>query len=45
MDYRGLALIVAGVGRSVFGLQQSSIWGWGNPSGEDPDADLYSAPR
>jgi EmrB/QacA subfamily drug resistance transporter len=32
MDYRGLALIVAGVGLSVFGLQQSSIWGWGNPA-------------
>jgi EmrB/QacA subfamily drug resistance transporter len=34
MDYRGLALIVAGVGLSVFGLQQSSIWGWGNPATE-----------
>ena len=32
MDYRGLALIVAGVGLSVFGLQQSSVWGWGNPA-------------
>src|SRR6202453_3449234 len=32
MDYRGLALIVGGVGLSVFGLQQSSIWGWGNPA-------------
>ena len=32
MDYRGLALIIAGVGLSVFGLQQSSIWGWGNPA-------------
>jgi EmrB/QacA subfamily drug resistance transporter len=32
MDYRGLALIVAGIGLSVFGLQQSSIWGWGNPA-------------
>ena len=31
MDYRGLALIVAGVGLSVFGFQQSSIWGWRNP--------------
>src|SRR6202453_5150654 len=28
----GLALIVGGVGLSVFGLQQSSIWGWGNPA-------------
>ena len=32
MDYRGLALIVAGVGLSVFGLQQAAIWGWGNPA-------------
>jgi EmrB/QacA subfamily drug resistance transporter len=30
MDYRGLALIVAGVGLSVFGLQQSALWGWHN---------------
>jgi len=26
MDYRGLALIVAGVGLSVFGFQQSALW-------------------
>jgi MFS family permease len=32
MDYRGLALIVAGVSLSVFGFQQSSIWGWRNPA-------------
>ena len=32
MDYRGLALIVAGVGLSVFGFQQASTWGWGNPA-------------
>jgi EmrB/QacA subfamily drug resistance transporter len=32
VDYRGLALIVGGVGLSVFGLQQSAIWGWGNPA-------------
>jgi EmrB/QacA subfamily drug resistance transporter len=32
IDYRGLALIVAGVGLSVFGFQQSAIWGWGNPA-------------
>src|ERR1035438_7743128 len=32
MDYRGLALIVGGVALSVFGLQQSPIWGWGNPA-------------
>jgi EmrB/QacA subfamily drug resistance transporter len=31
MDYRGLALIVSGVALSVFGFQQSAIWGWGNP--------------
>jgi EmrB/QacA subfamily drug resistance transporter len=31
MDYRGLALIVAGVTLSVFGFQQAEIWGWGNP--------------
>jgi EmrB/QacA subfamily drug resistance transporter len=32
MDYRGLALIICGVGLSVFGFQQSSLWGWGNPA-------------
>ena len=32
MDYRGLALIVAGVGLSVFGFQQASTWGWSNPA-------------
>jgi EmrB/QacA subfamily drug resistance transporter len=32
MDYRGLALIVPGVALSVFGLQQSSLWGWSNPA-------------
>jgi EmrB/QacA subfamily drug resistance transporter len=31
MDYRGLVLIVVGVGLSVFGFQQSAIWGWSNP--------------
>ena len=31
MDYRGVVLIAAGVALSVFGFQQSSIWGWGNP--------------
>jgi EmrB/QacA subfamily drug resistance transporter len=31
MDYRGLVLIVAGVSLSVFGFQESSIWGWSNP--------------
>jgi EmrB/QacA subfamily drug resistance transporter len=32
VDYRGLALIVSGIGLSVFGFQQSSIWGWANPA-------------
>jgi EmrB/QacA subfamily drug resistance transporter len=32
IDYRGLVLIVAGVGLSVFGFQQSALWGWGNPA-------------
>src|SRR6201995_1804249 len=32
MDYRGLVLIAAGVALSVFGFQQSNIWGWHNPS-------------
>ena len=32
MDYRGLVLIASGVALSVFGFQQSSIWGWGNPA-------------
>ena len=31
MDYRGLALIASGVALSVFGFQQSNIWGWNNP--------------
>jgi EmrB/QacA subfamily drug resistance transporter len=31
MDYRGLALIVPGVGLSVFGFQQSALWDWSNP--------------
>ena len=32
MDFRGLALIIGGVGLSVFGFQQSALWGWGNPA-------------
>jgi EmrB/QacA subfamily drug resistance transporter len=32
MDYRGLALIVSGVALSVFGFQQSAIWGWSDPA-------------
>ena len=31
MDYRGLALIASGVALSVFGFQQSAIWGWSSP--------------
>jgi EmrB/QacA subfamily drug resistance transporter len=31
LDYRGLVLIVAGVGLSIFGFQQAAIWGWGSP--------------
>src|SRR6516162_3569492 len=31
MDYRGLALIVPGVGLSVFGFQQATQWSWSNP--------------
>src|SRR5580692_5143385 len=32
MDYRGVVLIASGVALSVFGFQQSTIWGWGNPA-------------
>ncbi len=32
MDYRGLVLIASGVALSVFGFQQSNIWGWHNPA-------------
>jgi EmrB/QacA subfamily drug resistance transporter len=32
IDYRGLVLIAAGVSLSVFGFQQSAVWGWGNPA-------------
>jgi len=31
VDFRGLVLIAAGVALTVFGLQQSTIWGWKNP--------------
>jgi EmrB/QacA subfamily drug resistance transporter len=34
IDYRGLALIASGVALSVFGFQQSAVWGWGNPATE-----------
>ncbi len=32
MDYRGIVLIAGGVALSVFGFQQSAIWGWGDPA-------------
>jgi len=32
VDVRGLVLIAVGVGLSVFGFQQSNIWGWHNPA-------------
>jgi EmrB/QacA subfamily drug resistance transporter len=32
MDYRGAVLIAAGVALSVFGFQQSLVWGWSNPA-------------
>lgn len=32
MDYRGLALIACGVALSVFGFQQSTVWGWSDPA-------------
>jgi EmrB/QacA subfamily drug resistance transporter len=32
MDFRGLALIIPGVALSVFGFQQSVVWGWSNPA-------------
>ena len=31
IDYRGAVLIAAGIGLSIFGLQQSVLWGWSNP--------------
>ena len=31
IDYGGLVLIAGGVGFSVFGFEQSSLWGWSNP--------------
>jgi EmrB/QacA subfamily drug resistance transporter len=32
MDYRGLVVIASGVALSVFGFQQSAIWGWSDPA-------------
>jgi EmrB/QacA subfamily drug resistance transporter len=31
VDWRGVILIASGVALSVFGFQQSSVWGWSNP--------------
>jgi EmrB/QacA subfamily drug resistance transporter len=31
IDYLGAILIAAGIGLSIFGLQQSVPWGWSNP--------------
>jgi EmrB/QacA subfamily drug resistance transporter len=31
IDWRGAFLIVAGMGLSVLGIQQSTVWGWGDP--------------
>src|SRR3954463_7824340 len=32
IDWRGAAILVAGMGLVVLGLQESSTWGWGNPA-------------
>jgi EmrB/QacA subfamily drug resistance transporter len=32
MDYRGAVIIAAAAALSVFGFQQSNIWGWSNPA-------------
>ena len=32
IDYRGAVLLAAGVGLSIFGLQQSALWGWSDPA-------------
>jgi EmrB/QacA subfamily drug resistance transporter len=32
MDYRGTLLITGGMGLTVLGLEQSSVWGWGSVS-------------
>src|SRR5580692_10056844 len=31
IDVRGLVLVASGVALSVFGFQQSTVWGWSNP--------------
>jgi len=32
IDIRGAVLIVAGMGLAVLGIQQSTVWGWGDPA-------------
>jgi EmrB/QacA subfamily drug resistance transporter len=32
VDWRGAVLIVAGMGLTVLGIQQSTTWGWGDPA-------------
>jgi EmrB/QacA subfamily drug resistance transporter len=32
IDYRGAILLAAGIGLSIFGLQQSALWSWSNPA-------------
>ncbi len=32
IDYRGAVLLAAGVALSIFGLQQSALWGWSDPT-------------
>jgi EmrB/QacA subfamily drug resistance transporter len=32
VDYRGTVLIAGGMSLAILGLQQSSVWGWGNPA-------------
>ncbi|HUA04824.1 MAG TPA: MFS transporter [Solirubrobacteraceae bacterium] len=32
LDYRGTALITGGMGLTILGLEQSSVWGWSSPA-------------
>src|SRR6201997_2218513 len=32
LDYRGTALITGGMGLTVLGFEQSSVWGWSSPA-------------
>jgi EmrB/QacA subfamily drug resistance transporter len=32
IDWTGAALVATGMGLSVFGFQQASVWGWGSPA-------------